>query len=431
MFPQCFRDVMAKGSTEDAANPSLRALRRRALSTSVSSAEQSPCCRSAGCSRHLRPSPFAATAARAPAPSRHQLRVRWQLLPLLCASAALLPVPGLAAKFMFTKGCEVEDFTSNEGHIRATGSSRVCAWRIRSESLVDSFSFMVMDLNLQGNDRVYFFSSSSLDESSLVGVLVNPTVPAHLVLRNSQEVVVVLQANHPETRFECTFSVELSEEISFFGRSFKPMTFGIILALTVVLALVIITSCCFGICFYWHFRQARYTIEHSEVLSVEDLMARRRLERQRRDMVRETLAEAAEPHIVAALEALPTRQWGADLVSPAAEAGDKQEASGVEECTLCLEKFEESDSLRVLPCSHHFHKDCIDSWFASKRLLMRTCPLCRQNAARLRPQHCPIRPEFAHDADLESAAPRAEVASTTPAAAGGLQPSALTIGYAL
>jgi len=44
------------------------------------------------------------------------------------------------------------------------------------------------------------------------------------------------------------------------------------------------------------------------------------------------------------------------------------------ECAVCLEKFEEEESLRLLPkCSHVFHTECIDAWFTSHS----TCPLCR------------------------------------------------------
>jgi len=44
------------------------------------------------------------------------------------------------------------------------------------------------------------------------------------------------------------------------------------------------------------------------------------------------------------------------------------------ECAVCLEKFEDEESLRLLPkCSHVFHTECIDEWFKSHS----TCPLCR------------------------------------------------------
>ncbi|VVB13947.1 unnamed protein product [Arabis nemorensis] len=44
------------------------------------------------------------------------------------------------------------------------------------------------------------------------------------------------------------------------------------------------------------------------------------------------------------------------------------------ECSVCLNEFEEDESLRLLPkCSHAFHINCIDTWLLSHK----NCPLCR------------------------------------------------------
>lgn len=44
------------------------------------------------------------------------------------------------------------------------------------------------------------------------------------------------------------------------------------------------------------------------------------------------------------------------------------------ECTVCLSKFEDEETLRLLPkCKHAFHMNCIDKWLESHS----TCPLCR------------------------------------------------------
>ncbi|PSR99849.1 RING-H2 finger protein [Actinidia chinensis var. chinensis] len=46
------------------------------------------------------------------------------------------------------------------------------------------------------------------------------------------------------------------------------------------------------------------------------------------------------------------------------------------ECAVCLNEFEDHETLRLLPiCSHVFHPDCIDTWFSSHV----TCPVCRAN----------------------------------------------------
>ncbi|CAL0305700.1 unnamed protein product [Lupinus luteus] len=42
-------------------------------------------------------------------------------------------------------------------------------------------------------------------------------------------------------------------------------------------------------------------------------------------------------------------------------------------CCICLAKYGNNDQLRELPCSHLFHKDCIDKWLKINAL----CPLCK------------------------------------------------------
>ncbi|CAD6343694.1 unnamed protein product [Miscanthus lutarioriparius] len=54
-----------------------------------------------------------------------------------------------------------------------------------------------------------------------------------------------------------------------------------------------------------------------------------------------------------------------------ARAGD---AGMPEECAVCLQDFDADakETLRVMPCSHTFHPDCIFSWLRVKVV----CPLC-------------------------------------------------------
>ncbi|XP_009413624.1 E3 ubiquitin-protein ligase At1g12760-like isoform X2 [Musa acuminata AAA Group] len=42
-------------------------------------------------------------------------------------------------------------------------------------------------------------------------------------------------------------------------------------------------------------------------------------------------------------------------------------------CCICLAKYVDNDELRELPCSHFFHKECIDKWLKINAL----CPLCK------------------------------------------------------
>jgi|Transcript_98941 E3 ubiquitin-protein ligase RNF38/44 len=42
-------------------------------------------------------------------------------------------------------------------------------------------------------------------------------------------------------------------------------------------------------------------------------------------------------------------------------------------CSVCLSPYEDGAELRVLPCGHRFHADCIDRWLLAQS---KTCPLC-------------------------------------------------------
>ncbi|GAV74844.1 zf-RING_2 domain-containing protein [Cephalotus follicularis] len=42
-------------------------------------------------------------------------------------------------------------------------------------------------------------------------------------------------------------------------------------------------------------------------------------------------------------------------------------------CCICLAKYSNNDELRELPCSHFFHKECVDKWLKISAL----CPLCK------------------------------------------------------
>lgn len=44
-------------------------------------------------------------------------------------------------------------------------------------------------------------------------------------------------------------------------------------------------------------------------------------------------------------------------------------------CAVCLEPFNHNQCLRVLPCHHEYHRDCVDPWL----ILQHTCPLCKRS----------------------------------------------------
>jgi hypothetical protein len=44
-------------------------------------------------------------------------------------------------------------------------------------------------------------------------------------------------------------------------------------------------------------------------------------------------------------------------------------------CTICLDDYEETSKVKVLPCEHGFHSECITKWLTSENY---KCPVCRK-----------------------------------------------------
>ena len=63
----------------------------------------------------------------------------------------------------------------------------------------------------------------------------------------------------------------------------------------------------------------------------------------------------------------------AEAASAASEANGTQTDSTLG-CSICTEDFTRGEEVRVLPCKHKFHPDCVDPWLLN---ISGTCPLCR------------------------------------------------------
>lgn len=59
-----------------------------------------------------------------------------------------------------------------------------------------------------------------------------------------------------------------------------------------------------------------------------------------------------------------------DAATPA--AGDSEKAEDSLTCSICVEDFVTGEDVRVLPCDHHFHPACVDTWLVK---VSGTCPL--------------------------------------------------------
>lgn len=88
------------------------------------------------------------------------------------------------------------------------------------------------------------------------------------------------------------------------------------------------------------------------------------------------------PDKAVAGESVASSDSNSDRAQPAIAASnaDGSDAQGHLGCSICTEDFNKGEEVRVLPCNHKFHPDCIDPWLLN---VSGTCPLCRID---LRPQ---------------------------------------------
>eukprot|EP01062_Namystynia_karyoxenos_P003250 TRINITY_DN11148_c0_g2_i1.p1 TRINITY_DN11148_c0_g2~~TRINITY_DN11148_c0_g2_i1.p1 ORF type:complete len:827 (+),score=159.95 TRINITY_DN11148_c0_g2_i1:166-2481(+) len=50
-------------------------------------------------------------------------------------------------------------------------------------------------------------------------------------------------------------------------------------------------------------------------------------------------------------------------------------AQGAQQCTVCLTEYEKDEQVRLLPCQHLYHAECIDQWLKD----CRNCPVCKHD----------------------------------------------------
>ncbi|KAF7717328.1 Uncharacterized protein PECH_002022 [Penicillium ucsense] len=89
--------------------------------------------------------------------------------------------------------------------------------------------------------------------------------------------------------------------------------------------------------------------------------------------------------------------------------------SGNFSCPICTDDFVVGQDLRVLPCNHQFHPECIDPWLVN---VSGTCPLCRIDLNPPKPEE--NAESGAENADGQTTEPPAD-GSNGPAAAAGAQ----------
>lgn len=56
--------------------------------------------------------------------------------------------------------------------------------------------------------------------------------------------------------------------------------------------------------------------------------------------------------------------------------GEVQTSTSQHECCVCLEIMPPGEQVRILPCRHAFHHECINGWFKQSKF---TCPMCKMD----------------------------------------------------
>jgi hypothetical protein len=51
----------------------------------------------------------------------------------------------------------------------------------------------------------------------------------------------------------------------------------------------------------------------------------------------------------------------------------EQKAEENSKCLVCMEEYQDGETLKTLPCFHKYHKECIEGWFKHQNF----CPFCR------------------------------------------------------
>ncbi|RYO86544.1 hypothetical protein DL766_003011 [Monosporascus sp. MC13-8B] len=82
-------------------------------------------------------------------------------------------------------------------------------------------------------------------------------------------------------------------------------------------------------------------------------------------------------------EAHPVTSSRAETLAPVVSQENRSSAEGDGDehvgCSICTEDFTVGEDVRLLPCDHKFHPQCVDPWLVN---VSGTCPLCRLDLRR-------------------------------------------------
>jgi len=245
-----------------------------------------------------------------------------------------------------------------KGEIDANGGAptmpgekhRVCTWQIAPGVRLESIAFTTRAASFTNHDSLSFFGA---DRKFLVRFSADQPIYTQLRLKDESEARLELMSSSASTHISLRFECFESKEIEVLSLYMTPAKFTL---MVVMLAVMTCTCCILFTCLHSFWKSRR---------DAQRILQASRLELHAENGRHQVYTQEEEHRVTTELRALRVYAW-----TPSLEP---------QECCLCLQKFEPEDSLRMLPCSHSFHKDCVDAWFAARQFRVRSCPLCNSN----------------------------------------------------
>ena len=192
--------------------------------------------------------------------------------------------------------------------------------------------------------------------------------------------IVIISKNYTDYLIDRALSNFSDPEVKATVKADSDLFIVILIMASMFVALPACMICCALCCYYRALRLRQYReiagIQHRrgrnfERLTEHDRIARRELIdsilRQLQQLQLE--GEIQRPLGAEQTRKLPTRKYEC--------------TSTPESCAICVDDFKDKDTVRVLPCKHYFHINCIDEWLTNHSDV---CPLCKSQVPKENPE---------------------------------------------
>lgn len=258
--------------------------------------------------------------------------------------------------------------TELEGDISGHGGGGPCRWTINVLEPHRGVEFSSLSAYFSGPDVLAIHVpalSRNLEKEFGYG----DEIPPRVTIATEDTVSVTLLAISLDTVFDVHYKILLKDYVNFLGTYYpKDLFLGVLTCAVLAASLLVFLT----IWWLWAMERQRIAIRAS-LLRAYSRRASSRQQQEPMNPPTTSIGNVIEAAAIRQLRALPTTGY----------QGSEEKFD--EECSLCLDTFEEGVMVRELRCSHIFHQECIDKWFKSQRFRARTCPLCRDRALGPKP----------------------------------------------